>query len=283
MQLATEASFSHPVIGPVRDGVTNSQFSMEQNSVQADGLNYYIDLEFKLTDSDLLRYIDAGHAFYALHVEAKGFFYRRLFDHLPCKSHVTLEGDIVSGKIDCLPLIISTAQIPDYQLSGFHEDYNNTSFDLQKGDILAIGSGFSFEAEKEYDPMEKLSSIMQVLPDDRLDNGIMEVDLSGEKITVFVSKEDHGKYTRLQQQHETSAILLQSVAVPALTSAIAYLKTESEENIPYRWQKALKRKTDALGLSMEDSDPAGISCHILDGPFGRMLRCLDDLLEGDDE
>ena len=282
MKLATGASFSHPVIGPGRDDVIDSQFSLKHSPVRGDGLDYYIDLEFEVTDDDLLQFIEAGHASYALHVEAKGFFYRKLFDHLHCNSQIKLEGNMVMGKVECLPLIVSDIPIIKYELSKFHKDYNGISFELLKGDILAIGHGFSFEAEKEYDPLEKLSSIMQVLPDSTLDNGAMQVELSEEKITVFVSKEDHSKYTKLQQQQETSAILLQSVAVPALTSAIAYLKSESDESIPYRWQKAIKRKADALGLAMEDSDPTDISCRILDGPFGRMLHCLDDLLEDDE-
>jgi len=283
MRLTPEISFPHPVIGPMRDDVTDSEFSLKQNSVKADGLDYYIDFEFGLTDCDLLEYIRSGQASYALHVEARGFFYRKLFDHLAPKSQLKLGGGILSGKVDCLPLVISVATIPDYRLSGFHEDYGNVSFELKKGEILAIGNGFSFEAEKEYDSMEKLSSIMQVLPDDKLHDGAMEVDLSGEKITVFVSKKDREKYSRLQQQHETAAILLQSVAVPALTSAIAHMKIESEESIPTRWQKTLKRKADVLGISIEDSDSTGISCRILDGPFGRMLSCLDNLVDNSPE
>ena len=277
MKISTNTSFPHPVVTPDGDDITDTIFKLISPSAAGDGVNYHVKLNFDINNNEIKKHIDKGNAGFALHVEASNLFFRRVFDDLEQNQSIQIEGDEVIGKVVCTPFILVYKPIPKYKISLFHEDYEKNHFKLKEGDVLAIGNSFTFEADKEYDPFDKLSSIMQVLPGEQHSDGIMDIDLSGEKISIYISKSDHSEYTKLNQISDIGIILLQSVALPALTNAITAIKDDSYDQ-SLRWYQAIKKRIKVLEISIENTEPLMIASQLLNGSLTKTFKTLDNLI-----
>ena len=280
MKLRKSATFAHPVVAPFLDDVIDNRFGLRSFSARADGSHYCLDAEFELQNMDLADYIAKGVAAFALLTEARNFFYRALHSPLKSADSVKLDADSLSGDVECIPLVVATRDIPDYRLSDFNTDYKNVRIAVRSGDVLAIGDGQTFPAEKEYDTLQKLSSIMQVLEDKKIRPGSMDVALGEDKISIFLCPDDHARYSTLSKLAEAAPVLMQMLAIPALQEAIADLRRSEEAGGQRRWETALRKRLEKMNISLTDSTPADIACRLLDGSMTPSLATLDGLIAG---
>mgnify|MGYP000701424699 CR=1 FL=1 len=54
---------------------------------------------------------------------------------------------------------IQVEDIENYKNRNFHPDYSGASFTVSKGDVLAVGLDRHFDANKDIDPLQNISSI----------------------------------------------------------------------------------------------------------------------------
>jgi hypothetical protein len=283
MKLLKGATFSHPVVAPFLDDVRENRFELSGFRAQADGVHYHVAIEFDLHNSGLLQYIEKEMACYALLVEARNFFYRKLHRSHTKTHALKFDADVLSGYIDCIPIVIATEDIPDYRLPDFNDDYRELRIAIRSGDVLAISDGRTFVAEKECDTLAKLSSIMQVLPDLRVKPGSMEVELGTDKISIYVCQEDHAKYSTLSKLTEAAPVLMQMLAVPALQEAIVEMRRPDEASGQRRWELTLGKRLQAMSINVAESTASDIACRVLDGSLAVSLAKLDSLIaEGAD-
>ncbi len=280
MRLLKGATFAHPVVSPFMDDVEDNNFQLQQLAVKADGTDYRLALEFELSNAGLLEYIRKDMACYALLMEARSFFYRKLHRASQDKHELIIEGHSLSGTVDCIPLVIATTDIPAYTLPDLNDDYKDMNISISSGEVLAISAGHTFVAEKKYDTLQKLSSIMQVIPDGKVLHGSMDIDLSFDKITIFVSAQDHEKYSTLSKLPEAAPLLMQLLAVPALQEAIVEMRKEDGQGGERRWELMLKKSLETKKIPIDDSSPADIACRLLDGSLSASLLSLDNLISG---
>jgi hypothetical protein len=280
MKLLKGATFSHPVIAPFLDDVGENRFGLSGFSVKADGVHYHVAIEFELHNSGLLQYIEKEMACYALLVEARNFFYRKLHRPLAKINVLKFDGDLLSGHVDCIPIVIATENISDYQIPDFNDDYRGLPIPITSGDVLAISDGRTFVAEKEYDTLRRFSSIMQVLPDTRVKSGSMDVALDTDKISIYVCQEDHAKYSTMSKLKEAEPVLLQMLAVPALQEAIIEMRKSDESSGRRRWERALEKRLQAMSIKIDESSASDIACRVLDGSLAGSLAMLDSLIAG---
>jgi len=272
-------AFPYPVVAPFRDDVSANEFSVEL-SVLADGGRIYIDCTFKLANEALSRLIADGQACFALHLEAERVYFRKIVNHLGATSRVELRGTEVTGNVEWLPLVLSARQIEGYRPDGLHEDYGDQTFGIEANEILAIGNGGKFTVDPHYDPLKKISSIMQILRSEKVKSGPYEMDPSGEKITVFLSAEDHEKYGELRNLPQIEGILCNAIVLPCLVEAIRLLK---EEETGARWNVVLRKRLDELVPDWRDKgEPLDLAQRVLSSPLKRGLSDIAVLIGGED-
>lgn len=274
-------SFPYPVVAPFRDDVDANRFGARLKIV-ADGGRIYIDVQFEVEHAGLLELVKNGSAAFAIHLEAKNMYYRRLFSELKPENRLELRGTDLQGKIEWVPFIISRKDIGNYCPEGLHEDYGSSVFSVRKNEILAVGDGGSFRADPSYDPLKKLSSIMQVLPNEQVSSGPYEVDYSGNKISILLSHEDHQQYGELRGLSRVEAILCNAIAMPALIGAIGLLKNGHDGN--ERWGVVLRKRLDDITFGWQESDkePIKLAQLVLSNPLRRGLSDLMALTSGED-
>lgn len=273
----TLRSFSHPVLSPYLDDFRDSSFEFSASGKAGDGYSYYLGYEFSIDHPDLDELLKDEKAGLFILIESRSMFYREMVPLDP-KGLLKIPGDRIAGRIDCLPLMVATCELEGYSPQRMHEDYESESFNLQTGDVLAMGRSFWFDAEKQYDPLREISSIMQVIQDEALADGEMKVDLLEDKITVVLSSRDHAKYTELGGLSQLSSVFVHALALPALVQAIEVLMNDRQ--VGCRWETLLSKKLKAMGLDGEKENSVHVASRVLDASLTNALDQLERQVGG---
>jgi hypothetical protein len=275
---AIDRAFPYPVVAPFRDDISSNDFGADLD-VRADGGRIYIKCVFSIENETVHDLISSGKAGFALHLEAKRLYFRNLYDRLDKVDRIEIHGGDLQGPVEWLPLILSHRLIRDYRPVGVHDDYQNQKFDIRSAEILAVGNGGKFVVEPYYDPLKKMSSIMQILKSDK-PHGPYELDATGAKLTIFLSEEDHEKYGELRNLSGIEGILCNALVLPCLIEAVRLLR---EEDIGTRWNIVLRNRLDEIFPDWRNNgEPLELAQLILQEPLKRGLSDLSDLTGGYD-
>lgn len=177
---------------------------------------------------------------------------------------------------------VATDEISDHRWQRQHSDYGDTKFAIREGDILAVAGGFSFRADKMYDPMQPpVSSCFRIVVDDRIGRNFELRFDDDEAVLILVSSQMAAGLKSLAVRPDYQMAL---VVLPALVETIHYIQATDSDNAAEDlhqsdWYKILKSHmgNDASGWS-----PAlRLSQEILSHPIHDALA--QPILEEDDE
>jgi len=245
-----DRSFPYPVLSPLRDDVSPNRFELECRC-RSDAKRYYVAYEFAHDNSALNEIITSGAAAYGIHIEGRDCFYRVLHAKCPPSGTIDIEADEITGTVEVTGLVVARQDVPRYSVAGAHADYANATFSVRTGDILAYTRTFTFEAEKEFDPLKRLSSIMQILPTEDLE-GPFTVDLAQGKITVYLSQRDYQLYGQARNDPKLASVLIQGLVLPVLVAAIADAARHRDADEPLmRWAEIIRQRLAAMQMDLE--------------------------------
>jgi len=268
-------SLPHPVLNNGDDIVG---FGFQANfQVTADKQNYYLKVAFDLSHPGLLELIKEQQAQYVVHVECGASLYRKRFSLSEPSETIKIGADLLRDRVEVNFFICAIAPIATYQPKGAHPDYGSTSFSTRKGDILAIAEGRTFDAEKDYDSLKKVSSIMIIRESPTLDTGPFEVDFTRERIEIILSKEDYRAYSLLKTNPKLAAALTGTIVLPVLMEAINCIESGKDDDLErFRWYRNLEnRLVDLKG----DRDNLVKAQKLLEQPLQRTLANLREFAE----
>src|ERR1035441_4189924 len=217
MQIKPRA-YPHPVLSHFGDDIVNSVFKPVV-TVKGAKNAYVFDAIFKTNNADLLNLVQENKAQYAVHVECNQTRYRKIFTGSTEKYSFEILAGMSDGRVEVCSFILATKPIEEYKNADFHPDYAKLVFRVRRGDTLAVGHDREFPAEKKNDPLRKVSSIFSIVQNDDPEATGMDIDPSGSKIRVTLSKANFEAYKFLRQSQALHPVLSASVIVPALVTA----------------------------------------------------------------
>lgn len=273
-----DRAFPHPVLSPFRDDVMPNKFTATL-AVHAEPEFYKLKPSLSMEHSALMAMVAEGHAAYSVHIECRNNFYRQVFQSAEPNFEISIPATELSGTVEVSFFVTASIEVAGYSLAGTHSDYGSERFSIRAGDVLAMCKSVTFEAEKEYDSLKKISSIIQIDSDEKVPQGKMEVFLDADKITVFLSKLDFANYGELKVSESVRATLIQCVSLPPLIEAISYLKTWSgPPDSQFRWMRRLRERLSKVAPAWEQSQATSLDLAqaILANPVG---RCFPELLK----
>ncbi len=252
-----ERSFPHPVLGNL-DDVELYEFQANC-TFQGDRQFYYFHTYYKTSNPTLLELLEKGTAAYVLHIECGSTFYRNRFVLTKEQETVKVPADSLRDNVEVNFFICANTDIPGYQIEGSNPDYEDTLFNVKRGDVLAISEGVSFPAEKDYDAIRKVSSIMQVEKSESEDQGLMKVRPTEHKIRIILPAADYEIYAKLKDEDRWATILSGTIVLPALMEAISLVEAGeageegNEGSEDYRWYQILKARLQELPASADSN------------------------------
>ncbi len=271
-------SFPHPVLGNGDD--VGGSFRVElPYELSRDAV--VLHPSFALKNSAIEDLLKKGKASFTVEVECRSTFYRRSFSIGIQNESISISAKLLRERVTVGFYVCANQDIKGYKPSEPHSDYEGAAFDVEAGDVLAVGGYSSFIAEKAFDPLRPpVSSFMSIMEGTQHE-GPMEIDYEADKITVILSKADWKTYLAVRGQKPVQGILHSTIVLSALVDAIHKVQSAGSDYSHTSWFGKLEAILEAKKL--QDKDPFEAAQRILDNPSARSFRGIESLINTTDE
>lgn len=233
--------FPYPVLCSDIDDYKSNRFEVAVY-VYRDIHNIKFNFDVNFDDILLKEMIKNRQVEIVFHVECAKTLFRKIYKSNLLKKNVSIPENYLNGSIEICCFILAKENISNYYNPNFSEDYESTSFNISKGNILAFYNLPKIEIIKDTEELSKVSSIFSILRRDSKKDEGMEVDLSEDKIKIWISKEEFIKYQECAVSPIYQPILHAALILPSLIYALDMISIQGENEFnELRWFKAIDR------------------------------------------
>ncbi|GEM_PF-6760636 len=286
-------NYPYPVISPFefeKDYHFYCDLELEE-VVELDIMRFKV--QYTLKNKTIQRLIDQGQAVFALHIECATTMNRLLLSTSKNSDKFDVSIHDLNKTVDINFFVLANEIITDYENSELDPYSAGFKFELEKGDLLAIGPPETIEIEKE--PLIKVNSIFELIPSMEKHSKPISVDLAHSKIRIQLPKENFNQLSYLHSaaSAKTDAILTAIYYIPAMAEALYHIRaayysgdeTWVDEIRDTAWYKSIEARLHHIKLDIEalpDQNLIGIAHEMLSDPTKKAMNNLQELLEGVD-
>ena len=282
--------YPYPVLWDKNDDYKKtSKFSVEVDPKE-DFKNIKLKINFLLKDKEIEKLIKENKAEYVVHIEGTSTYFREIISTKETEINYVLKDRDILGRLQVNFFILAKQDIKDYRNDNFNEDYSSETFNLKKGNIIAIADGYRFDIEKNDDELGKISSIFSICKKETVEQTGMTIDMGYEKIRIGLNITDYVNYSQLSQNPNKVDSANSVIIFPALIYIFEQLKKDFNETdyTEYKWFRALenifKKNGEELNKGLlENEISIDLAQRVLNYPIERAFNSLINEDEGDDE
>ena len=207
--------------------------------------NLVIKFSFDLTDSTLLNLIDSGAAEYYVNIECGHTYYRRAFVQTEKDFLFEIPYGDISDSIEIFIGLVAAKRIDGFSAPGFSSRFGAATFDIDKGDILAVGTGWTVELEGVDGSANPYIYVNKDSSDEHSD---LWVNGSQDTLIVSLSKELYDVYFRKKKscKAELIALVMKPAILSALLTEIARARANGDDARVDVTSRRWLRKIDGL-------------------------------------
>lgn len=245
----------YPILRPESDDYVNTSFiagdyqhkDIEDSEDINDDLGPVIELsyEFQLDDEDLNQLIVEGKAAYYIDLYCKDTNYGASIG-ISNKEIFSIPTSDISGLVEIYAFVVAVTDIADYHSRNFNEIYGNSTFDLSKGDVLAISPLPTLTAENK-STSEYLFTINKTKDDEGY-----SFDFEADYIQIRVGKNYHKFLDYFHTQAYNKAVFSSLIVKDAYVAAIELIIKGDEENLDRSWFTTISQKLAEMGINYKD-------------------------------
>lgn len=213
-------SFPYPVLGNGDDFPTSEinpklKYTISEETLKIclsalESGNQYID-----------GLVSSGRASWQVRVNCARTYMRESYIASAPNWSRNLVGHDYEGSVKVETRIITKSPIAEYSPPGTHPDYAGETFRIEMGETLAIGPTFSFNVDKQYDPLKAPVSSLIRITEGSDQTGPFKSIFEEDLIYVELSKTDWAEYAAVRDR--VPAVLHSSIVLPVLAEAISCL------------------------------------------------------------
>ena len=271
--MAPSISYPHPVLGNA-DDVGSGKIEPDVSFVLSEEL-VEISLDKLRTGNETLdAMLGDGRATWSIRVQCARTYFRAEYRSSSSSHRVRLAGHELEGRVEIEVMLFATEPLSAYLPAGAHEDYGGDTFDLKVGEVLGIGPTFTFDVEKQWDPLKApVSSIMRVSKGEH-PTGPFRLALEDNYIEVLLSQEDWEQYAGVKER--VPGVIHSALVLPALAEAVLRMPDHGGK----RWADRL-RAISEQHQEIDTTKPLEAAQLLLRGPLARTFRELNTALDRD--
>lgn len=282
--LISPRQFPHPVLSFFSDDFIDCEYQCAVKT-STTGTTFNFDVVAITSSKDLNHLLSNGKACHAIHVDCSSTRYREAFKSNMKKFSFHVDSKYINGRVQVSRFIVAEQDIPEYSNTNFHGDYNGVSFNIKKGDILALNETFTFDADKEIDPLKSIPSIFSVRVNKVENPPPIDIELSN-KINVYLSESNYRKFKMLNQIQSLRPVVSQFILIPALVMVLDTLKNSQSIDLlqleDLRWYRVLQKKLVEYGVDISDGtwpeSSVILSQKLIGEPITKSLEAIEVLM-----
>lgn len=287
--MSTRRDFPHPVLDPTGKDYPDCGFQAATIVEQTPDA-FSIDVAFDVGSRSIASLLKKGRANYALQVHCPRTAFRRSYVSSKRSWDIEIPESLLRDTFSVTPLVVSAADFR-YQSKEFAPIFRGLVFSIRRGYVMAIGPTLEYPAEKDIDALSHLGSIFQVIRNKKKNAELVEYDFESPKILILLPPEQFARYNLYRNRRPYTDLFVTSLILPGLTLALEYLNllaTEgsegesADESLP-RWQRALDKRLQELGLNdFDSSESFAVAQRLLDNPMRRAFAAIDERESGEE-
>lgn len=247
----TNRLFTYPVLSEEKNDYKNSIFSVgyEQTMQGVDSLKLTFDIVMNCQELDQL--IISGQADFVLHLECTTTAYREAIHSVSKHVEHVIPIGRINGTFDAVAFVILKKNITGFICSDWVEDFNDTTFNLFAGSILAYQNLQSLNITKDYEEFANAESIFSVYKRLTEDDCPAEINLDSSKISIGLGTKDYEVYAMYSAKTELQSLFHSMLILPVLVYVFEELKQEGGEDTYHNkeWFIALERAYSKRGMT----------------------------------
>lgn len=262
--------YGDDIVPPLSENSISSSMSANKNDV------YTLVTTCDLKDPTLLQLIAANNAEFMMEIDCKNSFYRTSIRQPDNIFTVDLPRAIMAG-MAMFNIFVVAKENFKYSSPNFHSDYEGQSFDIEKGDVLAIFPYFYYNFDIDYSQLEAHSSIMSFRKSDDENCSEIRYLFDSSKIIVEMPPKMFDAYNQFKLDPQYTASVHASVVQNALLTALLqeddWLSDAEDDPL---WKRTIKYRVaheeQFKGLQLDDKENmVKIAQILLDNPVMRMF------------
>lgn len=274
-------SFPYPVLGNADD--IEGQFDPKLREVvfSSDGECRLHACDLTIDNKTLAALVADGSARYVLRVDCANTYLRQSFTTDSPVASFSLPASKLKERVDVSFRVCATQPIALYTPDGLHPDYGSASFEVEAGDVLAIGPKSTFFAQTEFDPLKAPVASLLMIRKGQHESGPFHVqyETGGGKIEIELSHADWILYHSIKAH--TPLVLTPAIALPVVAEALGKLNDDDLEGM--LWVDRLKTLLELKNLTDHSDGELVRAQHLLEGPLNRGFSALSGYFLGDDD
>jgi hypothetical protein len=266
----SKVSYPHPVLGNT-DDVIKGTVEPSLTFRAADEVVELAVANLVTTNSTLDDMVTAGDAAWSIRVQCARTYFRKEVVIVETERKIVFDGRDLDGRVDVDVSLFATKAVAGYLPVGAHADYGSAKFDLEPGALLALGPAYSFDIDKQFDPLKApVASLVRISKGDFAD-GAFRLALEDERIEIILSDEDWQLFSGVKDR--VPGVLHVALVLPALAEAVRRLN----EFAGRRWADRLRAIVETRDVDC--SDPLRAAQVLLQGPLTRAFNELNAALD----
>ena len=287
----TKRLFTYPVLNEDNSDYLTSKFDLDVQC-EISGVNMVsFDVNLMMDNEELLQLVADGAAEYVIHIECTATSYREMKRFVTCESHrIDIPASKINGKVEVLAMLVLKKNVLGLTNKDWNEDYEDFTFDLAKGTILAYNNIPAYDVVKKYEELSNTSSIFKIIKKLTDDTIPMEVELGSEFIHIWLGTKDYKMYSNLSCRSTMQPILNALIITPALVYVFEELRQENgiENNEYKRWFISLANSYKKRGINLVDvinSEKSSVELaqEAMELPLNTALKVLTEVFDRDEE
>lgn len=237
----------HPVLRPngmdYRTGLGFNMSLTGKPKYTLDG-KILVPVRFDLESRFVRGLVRGGKARIVVVVKCPRTYERMTLDADVAETTLKLPLARYADKIRLLPYVAATEPIDRFKSPEHHDEFSGVEINLPAGAILARGS----DTELTIDSLQTLSAAIQLVPDNRLEDGQYIIDVEGDYIQICMNAKTCRDVEALRKTNR--GLLYSSVYMAALTHAIQNVTADRTR----KWEEALRKTLEKNNMWIDDED-----------------------------
>lgn len=271
--------FPYPVLCSYNDDFNSSIFRYNLTKTSS-FKEISIQYDIENSNNEINEMIDNNNLEYVLHIECPYTSYRKIVKTKDKNGIFNIPTSKVDETITINLFIIAKYNIENYTNSDFNVDYAGVSFDIMKGNIIAIGDTYKINIEKQEENLSKIDSIFSIAMRAADDVSEIKIELNSNKIKLMLNIEDYINYNKIVNNPIFLPTLQSVLIFPALIYTFEDLKNGGFEDYADRpWFLSMQKTFEKNGKSLskellENKSSFELAQIVLDSPVKRAFEQL---------
>lgn len=246
MRISEETRFPHPVLSPDTGDFPSGEFDLSfvyQENPETGALT--LEHNITLTEAGIKELVETGKAAVGCFVRCGDTYYTELRTLAFPSGRSDFAAGTLLNRVSLRPVIWLKDNLPEWNYKDIHEEFS-PPISLSHGDIIAFCDEHIISVGQA--KLASIESIFELDHSPDVPEGVLQVQLDCDRITILTSQNTHEAILLLRGQARGKPVVMNAVYLPAVMEVLDALRDGAGQYDVHRWYAPFIARCDHRGI-----------------------------------